>query len=77
MKAESVVTQLELQTTHFRWQKFQLPVVDAGIYNTLGRRLFDLYKKYEVSAPDQREIEALIFTLQSHNLSRSGDQREV
>lgn len=67
---KEVIENLNLEPKHYTTRKMEIPVVDAGLYNTLGRRLFDLYRKYDVTKEDQREFESLCFTLQSFLLER-------
>jgi hypothetical protein len=50
---------------HYEMRDQQVPVVQADLYTTLGRRLFDLYQKYKVEKSDQREIEGIVYVLQS------------
>lgn len=62
---KELLERLELKEKHFDWQKLNVPVVEPGLYNTLGRRLFDLYRKYNISESDQREFESIAFVLHS------------
>lgn len=55
---------------HYEMRELAVPVVQADLYTTLGRRLFDLYQKYKVESPDQREIEGIVFVLQTFVQSR-------
>ena len=55
---------------HYEMRELAVPVVQADLYTTLGRRLFDLYQKYKVESTDQREIEGIVFVLQAFVQSR-------
>jgi hypothetical protein len=70
MKHEEVTRPLGLENKHFRIKRMGVPVVDSSLYTTFGRRLFEFYKKYEVSPEDQREFERLSFLLMSFTLDR-------
>jgi len=70
MKISDFVKGLELENHHYDLRRLSVPVVDAALYTTLGRRLFELYKKLQISSEDQREIERLAFALQIFTLSR-------
>lgn len=61
---------LGLESKHFTNQTIDLPVIDSHLYTTLGRRLFELYKKYSVESADQREFEALSFILIAFTMKR-------
>jgi len=65
MMAKELLERISLQSKHFSWNRVNVPKIDPGVYNTLGRRLFELYRKYNISAEDQRELEALQWALQS------------
>jgi hypothetical protein len=64
MNKQELHQRLSLEEKHFEWLIAELPRVDPGIYQTLGRQLFDLYEKYQVSPEDQRRFEALTWVLQ-------------
>jgi len=70
MMAKDLLEKLSLQDKHFSWNRVDVPRVDPGVYNTLGRRLYELYQKYRITAEDQRELEALQWTLQSFIMSQ-------
>lgn len=75
MKLKQLLETLNLDEKHYRSMTADLPIVEGGLYNTLGRQLFDLYQTYEVSKADQRKIESICFLLQSfvlkHDLQSS------
>ncbi|MBN8553996.1 MAG: hypothetical protein J0L93_00965 [Deltaproteobacteria bacterium] len=62
---------LGLEPKHFTNQSVDLPVIDSHIYTTLGRRLFEFYKKYSIDVADQRELEALSFILIAFTMKRN------
>lgn len=71
MKVEEYISRSELQESHYQLEKIKLPVIDSSLYTTLGKRLFDLYKKYEITQEDQRDLEMMNHLLVTFVLSRS------
>ena len=69
MNSRDLINSMKLEDKHVAWHKMEVPRVDPGVYNTLGRQLFDLYQKYKVSSEDQRQIEKLSWVLQSFVLT--------
>ncbi len=65
MSSREIFERISLEEKHFSWTSIDAPRVEPGGRHTLGRRLFELYQKYEVSSEDQREIESLVWVLQS------------
>lgn len=65
MITKELLGKLSLQDKHYSWSSVQVPRVEPGVYNTLGMRLFELYRKYNITPEDQRELEALQWALQS------------
>lgn len=70
MKIEEVIRPLGLENKHIQFADFQIPVIESSIYTTFGRRLFELYDRYEINPEDQREIERLSFLLMIFTLER-------
>lgn len=70
MKKNELIDQLGLQPGHFQWENLEAPILEPGLYNTLGMRLYELYQKYSVEPKDQREIENICFVLLSFVLRR-------
>lgn len=69
MNSRDLIQSIRIEEKHVSWYRAEVPQVDPGLYNTLGRQLFDLYQKYSVSSEDQRQIEKLSWILQSFNLA--------
>jgi hypothetical protein len=66
MKINEVTDQLDLDSArHFQLKSMRVPIIDSHLYTTLGRRLFDLYRKYDIAKGDQRDLESLCFLLTS------------
>jgi|GEM_PF-5989729 len=70
MKVLEVTQILGLEEKHYNLESLKVPVIEPGLYNTLGRKLFDFYQNYSVSKADQREIESICFLLTSFVLQR-------
>lgn len=70
MKLVELTRALGLEEKHVQVEMGPLPIVDASIYTTLGRRLFDFYKRYEIPQEDQREFERIVFVMMSFTLER-------
>ncbi len=71
MDVEEISKNLGLeQDRHFQIQKMKVPVIESELYTSLGKELYDLYRKYEISRDDQRQIERLSFALMTFTLSR-------
>lgn len=68
MKLSSLLVELDLEQKHISRVPAELPIVESGLYNTLGRQLYDFYQKYKVEKADQRKIEALCFLLQGFTM---------
>lgn len=56
---------------HFRLKKMKVPVIETEYYTSLGRDLYELYRKYNVSRDDQRKIESLAYALVTFTMSRN------
>ena len=70
MKTADLIKNLELEAHHYHMHSLRVPVIDTQLYTTLGRRLFDVYQRLQISSEDQREIERIAFALQIFTLSR-------
>lgn len=68
MTLEELSQKLDLDLSHYRLQASNVPIIEGSLYNILGRQLFELYQKYEISSEDQRQMEALTYFLQSFAL---------
>lgn len=67
---KDLLKKIGLEEKHFEWKKIDVPVVDPGLYNTLGRQLFEFYEKYKIENEDQRQMESISFVLTSFIESR-------
>lgn len=65
MSFEEITERFHIGPEHFETKKLETPVLEPGVYNILGKQLFELYQKYEVSWEDQRKIEGLVYLLES------------
>jgi len=63
MRLSDLEERLGIQPQHYQLKDSRIPVVEPGLYNTLGRRLYDLYQRYELTSEDQREVESICFLL--------------
>lgn len=70
MKADELTKPLGLEEKHFRNEKLSVPIIDSHLYTTLGRQLYELYDRYEVTSSDQRQIERLVYLLTAFTLSK-------
>ncbi len=75
MKVEQVVEAVGLEPKHFHLENLPVPVIESGLYTTLGKQLFELYRKYKITSEDQREIENLAFLLSSFTVHREIPKR--
>ena len=71
MKRDDLISESGLEERHYKLDSLDLPVIEASLYTTLGRRLFEFYQKYNMTSEDQREIERLSFLLMTFTVSRS------
>jgi hypothetical protein len=67
---KEAIEHLHLDSKHYECRSVELPIIEAGLYATLGKRLFEIYRKYDVAKEDQRELESLSFILQGFLLAR-------
>lgn len=75
MKLVDVLQLLKLEDKHYEWVEQRVPSIEPSLYNTLGRRLYEIYQKYSVEASDQRELEALHYLLVSFLLRQDPQSR--
>lgn len=71
MQSNQLTERLGLEERHFRTAEISAPLIDTHLYTTLGRRLFEMYQKYDLNPADQREIESLVFLLTAFTLHES------
>lgn len=77
MKWKEIVDGLELEEQHFQLKRLKAPIIQPEIYPTLGKRLYELYRRYNISERDQREFEKLSFCLLSFLLRREEESKET
>jgi len=69
MKIEELAKALSIEShRHFKVRPIPTPLLNPAVYTTFGRRLYDIYQKYKIEAPDQREIENLSYLLVSFTI---------
>jgi hypothetical protein len=65
MKIEELMAKFHLTDKHVEQRVSVVPVLEPGIYNILGKELYELYKKYGMEEQDQRRLEGICYLLQS------------
>jgi len=75
MSIEDLMSRLDIHPEHLEIKTGSVPVVEPGVYNTLGKQLFELYQKYNVSSEDQRRLESAIYFLQTFAVNKRRTQR--
>lgn len=70
MIVADLIRELGLEEKHYSTETIPLPIIRSDLYTSLGRRLFDLYQKYEIPAHEQRELERLSLLLMSFTIQR-------
>ncbi|TVQ76688.1 MAG: hypothetical protein EA369_09795 [Bradymonadales bacterium] len=75
MIVEKLMERVHLEEGHFELKSTEMPVLEPGVYQVLGKQLFEIYQNYKVSEQDQRRIESLCFFLQSSALLRQRPER--
>lgn len=77
MRLKELTDLLEIQKRHYVLKRQETPILDPGIYSILGRRLYDLYQKYDIQKEDQRVLESISYLLVSKNLDVDRPQQSL
>jgi hypothetical protein len=78
VKQDELTRLLEIQSpAHYEMKSIDAVLIRSELYTTLGKRLYDLYGRYNISRDDQREIEALAHVLMTFTMSRHQAPKSV